>query len=195
MMLPEAVGIGMARPDAHPLMAGEEIVAAPSRLAEYAGGRLAARRAMAGIGLPPVAIPMGTDRAPVWPDGLAGSITHSGGVCLAAVSTGAMLGIDLEQDRPLDADSAAIVLLPEEDATFSAMIFSAKEAVYKAQYPLTRTLFGFDTLAVTMADGSFAARFRRAVGCFDKGAVVRGRYARVGGQVLTVVYAGSGLRI
>lgn len=199
-MLPRTVGVGMVRAGPHPLLLGEDICAVPSRLAEYAGGRAAARMAMAAIGLPSVAIPMAKDRAPVWPEGIAGSISHSGGICLAAAAWGGMLGIDLEQDHPMDKDIADIVLLPEERAAIgpelglATVIFSAKEAVYKAQYPLTRTLFGFETLAVTLDRDNFTARFCKAVGCFAEGALVQGRYARVGGQVLTVVYAGSGLR-
>lgn len=200
-LLPVGVGTGMALAGPHPLLPGEAIAATPARLADYAGGRAAARAAMAALGLAPVAIPMGADRAPVWPAGIAGSITHSGGVCLAVAAKGGMLGLDLEEDRPLDPDAADIILLPEERTTIGAsldlatLIFSAKEAVYKAQYPLTRTLFGFDSLAVTLTPGGFRARFCSRIGCIPEGAVIHGRQTRVAGRILSVVYAGSGLRM
>ena len=72
---------------------------------EFAAGRRAARAAMTGLGLPAVAIPMGPDRAPVWPEGVTGSISHTDTHCLAAVArTGEVraLGLDLEPDMALE---------------------------------------------------------------------------------------------
>jgi 4'-phosphopantetheinyl transferase EntD len=41
---------------------------------------------MDALGLPERPIPMGRDRAPVWPEGVVGSISHSDAFCLAAVA-------------------------------------------------------------------------------------------------------------
>ena len=76
--------------------------AIPKRRGEFAQGRSAARAAMGLLGHPPMAIPAGSDRAPIWPKGLVGSITHTNGLCAAALSqNAAALGIDAEQAVPL----------------------------------------------------------------------------------------------
>ncbi|MCA2011857.1 4'-phosphopantetheinyl transferase superfamily protein [Cereibacter sphaeroides] len=157
--------------------------AVPSRVAEFSGGRTAARIA---IGRE-VAIPMGPDRAPIWPEGLHGSITHAGGWALAVTGQG-MIGADLELDEDLPDEIRETVLLPEErgaDGRQARLIFSAKECVYKAQYPVTRQLFGFETFAVTLGDGTFRAVWQRDVEPFSAGQSVEGRFAIGGGFILT----------
>ncbi|MCT4369667.1 4'-phosphopantetheinyl transferase superfamily protein [Yangia mangrovi] len=131
--------------------------AVPKRQAEFAGGRLAARAALRQLGLPGVAIPKGADRAPVWPEGVVASITHTEGLCLAMAARAQDwrgLGIDLELDRPMRAELLGSIASVTELARLSPMpfsragvrIFSAKEAAYKAQYPLTGALFGFEAM-------------------------------------------------
>lgn len=173
----------------------------PRRLAEFSAGRHAARAALAELGHAPVAIPQGADRAPVWPKGVAGSISHSRSACLAIASvTQRGLGLDLEPDEPLSEDLWAAILLPDErrramvsaDPGRAAMLmFSAKEAAYKAQYPLTRQLFGFETLEI-VAEGDqfrhFRAVFHEAVGPFALGEAISGRFAHAEGHVLTLAW-------
>ena len=77
------------------------IGAVPRRLAEFAAGRQAARTALAALGHPAVALPMGPDRAAIWPDGIAGSIAHAAGLAVAVARPGAPLGVDVEDDSPL----------------------------------------------------------------------------------------------
>lgn len=191
-----ASGTGGAVAGAHPLRAGEGIAASPARLARYAGGRAAAHLAMAQIGLPPRALPVGPNGAPVWPGGVSGSITHCADLSLAAVVTEGTIGIDLEAAEPLGHDRADIVLLPQERAEIgirrdlAMQMLAAKRAVYKAQYPLSHTVFGFETLLITLHPGGFAARFRKDVGPFHAGALLEGRQDMVGDHLLTVVQAG-----
>ncbi|NDV53957.1 4'-phosphopantetheinyl transferase [Salipiger sp. PrR003] len=131
--------------------------AVPKRQAEFAGGRLAARAALRQLGLRDVAIPKGADRAPVWPEGVVASITHTEGLCLAMAARARDwrgLGIDLEVDRPMRSELIRSIASVPELARLSPMpfsragvrIFSAKEAAYKAQYPLTGALFGFEAM-------------------------------------------------
>lgn len=138
------------------------------RRAEFAAGRRAARQAMAQLGLPAAAIPMGADRAPAWPGGVVGSISHAGALGVAVVAragTFRSLGVDLEHDAPLDADLIAEICRPEELAAVppeargmqATRLFSAKEAAYKAHYPLVRRIYGFHGLSVDLAQGR--ARF------------------------------------
>ena len=167
--LPDGLGWAMAQPqpDTGALFPEERAAmarAVPTRVAEFTGGRVAARAALARIGLPPVAIPVGDDRAPAWPEGVVGSISHGGGVCVAVVGRAAAwrgLGVDLEPDAPLPPDLVAEIAVEAELAALAPMgqghaatrVFSAKEAAYKAQYPETRAVFGFDAMRADLPTG------------------------------------------
>jgi 4'-phosphopantetheinyl transferase EntD len=172
----------------------------PARRAEFAAGRAAARDAMAALGLPPLAVPMGADRAPVWPPGLAGSITHADGIALAAVARSAdiaLLGLDAEPDAPLPRELWDEVLRPEERAAAAAapdpgraarLVFAAKEAAYKAQHPRSGRLLGFGALAVTLGPGAaLAATFAEPAPPFRPGDRLDGRAARGAGLLLAGV--------
>lgn len=201
-LVPPAVAVGRADPrEVHTLLPGEALPgAAPVRLREFAAGRHAARAALRDLGLPLTPIPMAEDRSPLWPDGVAGSITHTRRACLAiAAPADALvgLGIDLEDDLPLAPDLWDIVLSPEDQRDLDAMpaaargpaamaVFSAKEAAYKAQYALSGTLFGFDTLRIHLDGDRFTAAFRRPVGPFAAGDTIAGRITRLDGHLLTL---------
>ncbi|WP_158569371.1 4'-phosphopantetheinyl transferase family protein [Pseudotabrizicola alkalilacus] len=192
---PDCAGVGWSDPCAvYPLMPGEVLPGAvPARLREFAAGRFAARMAMAAIGNPAQAIPQGADRAPVWPVGLVGSITHTRAACLAMVipaATSRGIGIDLEADTPLEPDLWEAILRPEERAGMTGAqakaVFCAKEAAYKAQYAISRTLYGFDAMRVEMQDDHFSAVFVHSVPPFASGDRIAGRIVRAGGHVLTL---------
>ncbi|MFZ1470007.1 MAG: 4'-phosphopantetheinyl transferase superfamily protein [Paracoccaceae bacterium] len=197
-LVPAQAAIAAADPgQTYPLLPGEVLPnAVPSRRAEFSAGRYAARVAMAALGLPLRAIPMGDDRAPIWPAGLVGSISHCRGACLAAVMPGAAgLGLDLEGDDDLPADLWDSILLPAErdwvqrqtqPGAAAKLIFSAKEAAYKAQYAQSRTLFGFYALQITVSATSFVASFQREIAPYSAGARLAGRWARAEGLVLTI---------
>ena len=134
--------------------------AIPSRRAEFVAGRLAARRALAALGQPEIAIPMATDRTPVWPDGCVGSLSHANGWAVAVAGAAHRfigLGVDLEPADPLDRDVIAIVadeteLAGQTDRSLAARrVFGAKEAVFKAQYPSTGAMFGFDAVRINLS--------------------------------------------
>lgn len=172
--------------------------AVAKRQAEFAAGRNAARAAMRKLGGRNVAIPAGPARAPQWPIGWHGSITHNDRWCLAAVTRGAAhLGVDIEAATPLNPDLLSTICSPEERARIAGsdqamqakVIFSAKEAAYKAQFPLTGVLFGFDHLDIVIApdSGQFQARFVRPAGQFAAGDRLQGRFALVQGHIVTAV--------
>ncbi|TGD65710.1 4'-phosphopantetheinyl transferase superfamily protein [Tabrizicola sp. WMC-M-20] len=192
---PEGAGIGWTDPRADcPLMQGEALPGAvPLRQREFAAGRAAVRMALAGIGAAADAIPMGADRAPVWPARVVGSITHTRRHCLAVVMPDALcrgIGIDLEEDTPLEPDLWDDILRPEERAGITGAqakaVFCAKEAAFKAQYAVSRTLYGFDGMRVEVEGDRFVAVFTQAVPPFATGDRISGRILRVGGHVLTL---------
>jgi 4'-phosphopantetheinyl transferase EntD len=129
---------------------------------EFLAGRLAARRALAGLGRPAVAVPMAEDRAPVWPEGVVGSISHAAGLAVAVVADApALLGVDIARLEPFEAALIPEICRPEERALiplegqglFACALFSAKEAAFKAQYPVTGLIFGFHGLRLDFARG------------------------------------------
>ncbi|MEM7320340.1 MAG: 4'-phosphopantetheinyl transferase superfamily protein, partial [Pseudomonadota bacterium] len=150
---------------------------------------------------PAMPIPMGPDRAPVWPPGMVGSITHCPTAVLAAVGWEGevqMLGLDLEQDEDLDAELWPAVLTNQETdwvreqpdgARWAKRIFSAKEAVYKAQFPVSHTLFDFHALQILFDSEAhgFHAEFQRDVAPFAKGQKIDGHIGLGQGLVLASV--------
>jgi 4'-phosphopantetheinyl transferase EntD len=187
----------------YPLMPGEVLPhAVPARLREFAAGRHAARMAMQAAGLPAVALPMGADRAPLWPDGVIGSLTHTRSLCLAvAGQAGAPsgIGIDLEPATPLQRNLWDSILLPEEQIALmrapvdqrgllAKTVFSAKEAAYKAQYPTSRTLFGFEVMVIELAEDRFTAIFRDPIPPFAAGYRIKGRIIVTDGHIVTLAH-------
>ncbi|QDQ97664.1 4'-phosphopantetheinyl transferase family protein [Tomitella fengzijianii] len=144
------------------------------RRAEYASVRHCARTAMGRLGVEPVALPKGDKGAPRWPRGIVGSMTHTAGYRAAAVGFALgvrSVGIDAEQNGPLpDGVLASVSLAAERDriardgaavpqVRLDRLLFSAKEATYKAWYPLTRRWLGFEDADITVtadapADGA-----------------------------------------
>lgn len=201
------IGVGEAQAgDDHGFWPGEARAmarATPERQAEFAAGRAAARAALRGLGLVPFAIPMGADRAPVWPSGVVGSITHHGGQCLAVVARRMSfggLGIDLEPLAPLPADLLPEILtagealwLQDQPAdrrgTLARIIFSAKESTYKALYPQIREVVGFDAMEIRPDPeaGRFQARLTRAFGAVPAGSRLEGLVLCASGHVVTLM--------
>jgi len=143
--------------------------AVEKRQRDFAAGRRAAREAMTALGVTPAAIPQGDQREPVWPQGLTGSISHCSTCCIAAVTHARednSVGIDIEPATPLDPDLIPMICTADErnrlqtqpDPNLAAkQIFSAKEAVYKAQFPLTREVIGFKAVALHFESTNFHA--------------------------------------
>ncbi|MBG7698510.1 4'-phosphopantetheinyl transferase superfamily protein [Streptomyces sp. MC1] len=177
-LLPESVVAVEARADDplwdSPLHPAEEALVARSvakRRREFAAVRGCARRAMEKLGVPPQPVLTGERGAPLWPDGLLGSMTHCDGYCAAALVRAtdlASLGIDAEPHGALPEGVGSSVFLPAEaerldrlaarwsSVHWDRLLFSAKESVYKAWFPLTRTWLDFSEADITVrldADG------------------------------------------
>jgi len=152
--------------------------AVATRRREFAQGRLCARRALARIGIRNFPLLIGTDRAPIWPEGVIGSLSHCGGYCAAAVARkGSILGLglDVETAEPLDAELLALICTASEmtwlaesagDAKglMAKLIFSAKESVFKCAYPLTGFFLDFHDCEIRLDEalGAFTATLRNS---------------------------------
>jgi 4'-phosphopantetheinyl transferase EntD len=184
-----------------PVEAAQIVKAVPSRRGEFATGRILARRALRAIGGPEIALISGTDRAPRWPDGFVGSITHTASRAAAAVARQADfagIGIDIEivsriswRVMPrITTETERRVLETAADRQFLlALIFSAKEAWFKCQFPLTGVYLDFTDAEVTvdLAHSVFDVRRCPGVGGIDPLGWAQGRFARGDDLAATVV--------
>ncbi len=149
--------------------------AVAKRRREFTTARACARTALATLGRPPVPIVPGPHGAPQWPSGVVGSMTHCDGYRAAAVARVQdmlSLGLDAEPDDRLPEGVLDVIATADERAGLCALasaapapcwdrlLFSAKESVYKAWFPLTGRWLGFDeaTITISPADGTFTAR-------------------------------------
>jgi enterobactin synthetase component D len=141
--------------------------ASPKRQRDFLAGRWCAEEALRRLGAGSTHVAMAEDRTPIWPDGVVGSITHSGDFAAAAVAWATDvggLGIDSEQiiDPAAARDIAAVCMVDETRlfraahsrsfSEFCTLVFSAKEAVFKCQFPLTRKLLEFSDVRITSLD-------------------------------------------
>ncbi|MFO0682506.1 MAG: 4'-phosphopantetheinyl transferase superfamily protein [Sandaracinus sp.] len=173
----------------------------PKRQREFATARKLARQALGRLGIDAPPLLNDPDRAPIWPPGIRGSVTHCDTRALVAVCRAehGSVGIDVEHRAGLKpelwpsvflaSEIEALEALPESERARRALVlFSAKEALYKAQFPLSRTYMGFRALHVHAADGVLECTWQTDVPGFPAGTIARGRYlleAPPTGEVLT----------
>lgn len=149
--------------------------AVEKRRREFVTARACAREALARLGYPDQPLPAGARGEPLWPAGVVGSITHCAGYRACAVAAASELltiGVDAEVEEPLPAGLIVDIALPEErrllerlgagDPTVSwdRLLFSIKESIYKAWFPLARSWLGFEDASVVIdpAAGTFSAQ-------------------------------------
>lgn len=175
---------------------------APARRREFAAGRQCARRLLAELGAGEPLLMVDAHRAPGWPEGVVGSISHGAGLCVVAVARRGPvrgLGVDVESGEPLAAavrrrvwsepEAQRLARASDLEAGRSAkLLFCAKEAVYKCVHPLLRTPLGLRAVEIRLEPA--AGRFRAiALAGAGEGAAalvgaVEGRFAVRRGRVL-----------
>lgn len=181
--------------------------AVAARRREFAAGRDCARVAMKFLGEATQAVPSRPDRSPHWPPGLVGSISHDATGCIAMLGRAGKfrsVGVDLEPNIMLPEDLLLEICLPSEMAqlnkasatyrlSMARRIFCAKEAVYKAQYPLTGEIFGFDAVDIQLnaKTNQFVATITKSVGPIDAGTRLSGQCGITPDHVLAMVTLGA----
>lgn len=192
-----------------PLFPEEEEVMQGSSLHRYrqfVAGRYCARQALVELGVTPVPILPGRLGAPEWPQDVVGSISHCDGYQVAVVGRASELvavGVDAEPAFPLPKGVFSLVASPDEalahaglsreypDFCWDRLLFSAKEATYKAWSSRTGRWSALRDISVVLdARGNFSAMLPGTTREY------RGRWF-VGGGVLRAVAvetatAGSG---
>jgi 4'-phosphopantetheinyl transferase EntD len=196
-------------PDLKPLPEEEPLIvrSVVKRRNEFVTVRHCARVALGELGIPPAPILKGNKGEPCWPDGVVGSLTHCDGYRGAVVGRAGQVrsvGIDAERHGVLPNGVLELVSLPPERRELAAMadalhwdriLFCAKEATYKAWYPLTRRWLGFEDAHIIFdvepdgATGEFVSQI-----LIDPSALsgppltaLRGHWAVRDGLVLTAI--------
>ncbi|MEU8900230.1 4'-phosphopantetheinyl transferase Npt [Nocardia sp. NPDC048505] len=184
------------------------------RRRDFIGARHCARLALEQLGEPQVAIGKGERGMPLWPRGVVGSLTHTEGYRAAALAHRLRfrsVGIDAEPHAALPEGVLDSVSLPQERtwlATTSGalhldrLLFCAKEATYKAWFPLTMRWLGFEDAHITFTldevtadtgSGTFHSEILVPGQTTDGGAPLvsfDGRWLIADGRILTAIVHG-----
>ena len=137
-----------------------------NRKREFIAGRFCAHEAMMLASMPPENIHIGGKGEPIWPSNIVGSITHSHGYAAAAVARKSdiiSVGLDAEIDEPLSSKALQRISNHQEEEWAKTVggalvqhpgkvLFSAKEATYKAWYPITHEWLGFKEALINFHD-------------------------------------------
>jgi len=175
------------------------------RQEEFRVGRICARELLCSFGHGNTPLVMGSDRAPIWPGDVVGSISHTNTLCTAVVAHKAdiqSIGIDIAQCEALDETLYDVILTEKEISWLTSLpygiqketatlIFSAKEAFYKCQYTLTHRWLDFLDVEVDLAHQTPDSSFGISVisECDTLGKLpFHGRYRHVHDHVLTGMY-------
>lgn len=141
---------------------------ANKRIDDFTRGRACAHRGLIELGIHHYSVLAGEKREPLWPAEIIGSITHTTGFAAAVVARRSeveALGIDCEIIASVDADLWERICTPTERARLeqlpqaqaqrqAALIFAAKEAFYKCQFPVSHEWVGFEDVTIEVsADG------------------------------------------
>lgn len=177
-ILPESAAVVATREELDGVLYPEEesVVgrAVEKRRREFTTARACAREALVQLGRSHQAILSGPKGEPLWPAGIVGSITHCEGYRACALAHAGDLvtvGVDAEPNQPLPDGLLADIALPEErewlrylarqsaEAHWDRLLFSIKESIYKAWFPLAERWLGFEDAVVAIDHGrqSFSA--------------------------------------
>lgn len=171
----------------HPYELAVVAGAVERRRREFAAGRILARKLLSVLGFEGPLL-RDADGPPTWPSGVRGSISHCATLAAVAMCRAedcGGLGIDVEPRQALAPDVGGLVLAAEAERVLAAAdpeaglrVFCAKEAVYKAIYPITGESLDFDAVLIRPAPRSdgFLGEIRTATGPFRPGDLVPGRW-------------------
>jgi 4'-phosphopantetheinyl transferase EntD len=175
--------------DLHPQEAAIVAAAGEKRRRDFALGRFCAHAALTRLGRPQDMVGSDRDGAPLWPEDICGSITHTMGYAAALVAGRerfAGVGVDAEHvggvteklwPRLFNENERAMLMERDDRAIAATILFSAKEACFKAQGSASDS---FTAIGVELSDAGFLAR--------SKAGELRGLFAVRGSLVLTAAY-------
>lgn len=194
--------------------------AVQKRKREYTTVRHCARIALAQLGLQPTAIPRGKGGSPIWPDGITGSMTHCEqyrAAAAARTSSFLTIGIDAAVAEHLPNDLLPLVTTPRETLALRSLhktsphfpwgmlLFSAKESIFKAWYPIKERWLGFEDATVLLQSeclfspsrGTFRVALKSNSDNFDASDFIfinciKGQWQLVDRMILTCAFVETG---
>lgn len=176
--------------------------ASRSRKEEFYGGRVCAAACLDALGEAATPVGRGPRNMPIWPQGIVGSIAHCSGYCAAAAARSGdvrALGIDIESVCVVESYLEPLVMTgPETQALgrlkglerrqLATLYFSAKEAFFKAQFPLTHVFLDFKAVTVEADAGALSFTLNASVpGLAPAGKKYTGRYLTTDQHVFTAL--------
>jgi phosphopantetheine--protein transferase-like protein len=174
--------------------------AVAKRQQEFGAGRSCARKAMAKLGIKETPLLKKTDGSPEWPAGIVGAISHSTTWCGAAVARRKYIcgiGLDIETIDRVSIRIARKILTPlemewvnasEEAQKRLALLFSAKETIFKCVAPIYGKRLGFHDTEITHVteESSFEVKLDKKISAvMPYCSTLTGRYFIHEGEVFT----------
>jgi 4'-phosphopantetheinyl transferase EntD len=165
------------------IASGDEYALLPDELSIFANSvtkvqrasgavRIVARRLLRQLGQPEWAITKSASGVPNWPAGIVGSLAHDAEIAVAAVGLRreySGVGVDVEPAKPLDHDLLGLVATKSEcaeikdDLLLARVLFTIKEAVYKAAYPIDGIFLDHHDVEVKLAEATATTSNGRTV--------------------------------
>lgn len=173
--------------------AGLAVNCVARRRSEFVAGRSLARSLFEHLGLDPQPIPLRGDRLPEWPVGVVACISHTDTLVAVAVTVAPQVrsvGLDIEMQDRANEDLAPQIMLPSESRIQGEReitdYFSAKEAVFKACFPLHHEYFNFTDIELHFVNQAFTARPRAQLCSAATVKSGRGYTSLIGDHVLSL---------
>lgn len=198
------------QPRVFPIFPEEEALltsaAVEKRQKEFFLGRDCAHQALSAFQMGHVPILKKKNRAPIWPDSMVGSITHSRNWAAAAVAETSKVGgvgIDLEDlrrtvnldiqrhvCREREADWLAQFSEEQQDY-YLKIIFSAKESIFKCYFPISEIFLNFEDAEIVLNEEKSQFEFTLLRACgpgIEIGYRHYGTYQVADQMVLTAIW-------
>ncbi|WP_018690906.1 4'-phosphopantetheinyl transferase family protein [Algicola sagamiensis] len=173
------------------------------RKSEFLAGRICAKKALSSLSLQyeSVQVHTGEMREPMWPAGIAGAITHTDQIAIAAISNlyqGVGIDIEHKMDHKTAKELTPMILTPSErtsnqypldETSWISLIFSAKESLYKALYPSVQRFFDFQAAKmIDIGERHFVIELQETLSeQLQQGIRFEGQYYWHDDQVITLI--------
>jgi 4'-phosphopantetheinyl transferase EntD len=124
--------------------------------------RIIARTLLKSLGVSGATLPRSSSGAPAWPEGIIGSLAHDDEMAVAAVMRSGFvrsLGVDVEPAMVLPPELIPLVTTIAERTRYpqsvieSRILFSIKEAVFKAFHPVYGLFLDFQDIEIDLEAG------------------------------------------
>lgn len=177
-----------------------------ARKSEFLAGRFLAAYIINRLGFSNLKVDVRTNRMPVWPDNIKGSISHVNRFAVCAVSACksiTRIGIDIELLNQETTSDLINTVMSEDEILFAnttgfnsayifSLFFSAKESLFKALYPEVNFYFDFDAariISIDIEEMIFTISLNYSLSSIHKkGMTYNGRYIIMDTHIITIIY-------